>query len=185
MVEPAGARMRVAVPMRWRDQDAFQHVNNSTMLTILEEARVRAFFRTGDEDAPATAILDPGLDAGTLTLIASHHVEYLAPVPYRRAPLEVDMWFSRIGGSSVELCYEVSDEPGMDDFFAPSGHWLERPQEWGEPAQLLQQEQFLAVLAQCLERLPAKQAQLFVLREIEQCDNDDDDCDEREVHARR
>lgn len=110
--EPTGARMRVAVPMRWRDQDAFQHVNNSTMLTILEEARVRAFFRTGDEDAPATAILDPGLDAGTLTLIASHHVEYLLPVPYRRAPLEVDMWFSRIGGSSVELCYEVSDKPG-------------------------------------------------------------------------
>ena len=103
--------MRVAVPMRWRDQDAFQHVNNSTMLTILEEARVRAFFRTGDEDAPVTAILDPGLDAGTLTLIASHHVEYLAPVPYRRAPLEVEMWFSRIGGSSVELCYEVRDEP--------------------------------------------------------------------------
>ncbi|GAA2172739.1 thioesterase family protein [Agrococcus versicolor] len=111
MTEAVGARMRVAVPMRWRDQDAFQHVNNSTMLTILEEARVRAFFRTGDEDAPATAILDPGLDAGTLTLIASHHVEYLAPVPYRRAPLEVEMWFSRIGGSSVELCYEVRDEP--------------------------------------------------------------------------
>ena len=140
MVEPAGARMRVAVPMRWRDQDAFQHVNNSTMLTILEEARVRAFFRTGDEDAPPTAILDPGLDAGTLTLIASHHVEYLAPVPYRRAPLEVEMWFSRIGGSSVELCYEVSDEPGGRVAVRAASTFVMVDVESGRPRRLSDEE---------------------------------------------
>lgn len=132
--------MRVAVPMRWRDQDAFQHVNNSTMLTILEEARVRAFFRTGDEDAPATAILDPGLDAGTLTLIASHRVEYLAPVPYRRAPLEVDMWFSRIGGSSVELCYEVTDEPGGRVAVRASSTFVMVDVESGRPRRLTDEE---------------------------------------------
>lgn len=100
-------RLRIELPMRWNDQDAFQHVNNATMFTILEEARVRAFFVTGEEDVPPTAILEAGIAAGTLTLIANHHIEYLKPVPYRRAPLLIDMWFGRLGGSSAELCYEV------------------------------------------------------------------------------
>jgi hypothetical protein len=32
-----------AVALRWRDLDAFNHVNNSNFLTYLEEARIRWF----------------------------------------------------------------------------------------------------------------------------------------------
>jgi len=46
-----------------------------------------------------------------LTLIARQEIEYLAPVPYQRRPLEVQMWFGKLGGSSVEVCYEVHNHP--------------------------------------------------------------------------
>ena len=52
-------------------------------------------------------MLDSGIDAGTLTLIARQEIEYLRPVPYQRNPLDVQLWFGKLGGSSIEVCYEV------------------------------------------------------------------------------
>jgi acyl-CoA thioester hydrolase len=52
-------------------------------------------------------VLDSGIDAGTLTLIARQEIEYLRPVPYQRNPLDVQLWFGKLGGSSIEVCYEV------------------------------------------------------------------------------
>nr|WP_274635690.1 thioesterase family protein [Microbacterium bovistercoris] len=96
------------MPLRWGDLDAYNHVNNTAMLKLLEEARVRAFWRPQPgEDAPDTAVLSTGLDSGVLTLIARQEIEYLAPVPYQRHPLDVQMWFGSLGGSSLEVCYEV------------------------------------------------------------------------------
>ena len=86
------------------------------MLKLLEEARVRAFWKPGPgEDAPETAVLASGIDQGVLTLIARQEIEYFAPVPYQRHPLEVQMWFGKIGGSSVEVCYEVYNDPSHDE----------------------------------------------------------------------
>ena len=105
-------RIHVPIHLRWGDLDAFNHVNNATMLKLLEEARVRVFWSpVGGESAPDTAVIDAGLDAGELTLIARQEIEYLAPVPYRREPLDVQMWFGKIGGSSIEVCYEVFSPP--------------------------------------------------------------------------
>jgi acyl-CoA thioester hydrolase len=105
----AGARrLHIPIHLRWGDLDAFNHVNNASMLKLLEEVRVRAFWRPGvEEEAPPTAVLDSGIDAGTLTLIARQEIEYLRPVPYQRNPLDVQLWFGKIGGSSIEVCYEV------------------------------------------------------------------------------
>lgn len=102
-------RLTVPIHLRWGDLDAFGHVNNATMLRLLEEARVRTFWATGPGDAatPATAVLDVSPEANTLSLIAHQEIEYLAPVPYTSEPIRVDMWFSRIGGASIEICYEV------------------------------------------------------------------------------
>lgn len=101
-------RLHVPIQLRWGDLDAFNHVNNTSMLKLLEEARVRAFWKPAPgEIAPSTAILDSGLSFGVLTLIARQEIEYLAPVPYQRHPLDIQMWFGRLGGSSVEICYEV------------------------------------------------------------------------------
>ncbi|MGB4777683.1 acyl-CoA thioesterase [Microbacterium sp.] len=108
-------RIHVPIHLRWGDLDAFNHVNNATMLKLLEEARVRVFWTPSlGEQAPTTAVIDAGLDAGELTLIARQEIEYLAPVPYRRDPLDVQLWFGKLGGSSVEVCYEVYSPLGDD-----------------------------------------------------------------------
>nr|WP_239528283.1 thioesterase family protein [Microbacterium esteraromaticum] len=104
--------MHIPIHLRWGDLDAFNHVNNTSMLKLLEEARVRAFWKPEEgEQAPATAVLDSGIEQGILTLIARQEIEYLAPVPYQRRPLEVQMWFGKLGGSSLEVCYEVHNDP--------------------------------------------------------------------------
>ncbi|WP_243074984.1 thioesterase family protein [Microbacterium sp. SS28] len=105
---PQGVRLHIPIPLRWGDLDAFNHVNNTSMLKLLEEARVRAFWLPAPgEVAPPTAVLESGLQSGVLTLIARQEIEYLAPVPYQRHPLDVQMWFGKLGGSSIEVCYEV------------------------------------------------------------------------------
>nr|WP_218844952.1 thioesterase family protein [Microbacterium pseudoresistens] len=104
--------MHIPIQLRWGDLDAFNHVNNTSMLKLLEEARVRAFWAPEPgEDAPETAVLESGVAQGVLTLIARQEIEYFAPVPYQRRPLEVQMWFGKLGGSSVEVCYEVFNDP--------------------------------------------------------------------------
>lgn len=110
-----GNRLHVPIHLRWGDLDAFNHVNNTSMLKLLEEARVRAFWKAEvGETAPPTAVLNSGIESGTLTLIARQEIEYLAPVPYQRRPLEVQMWFGKLGGSSLEVCYEVFNDPEND-----------------------------------------------------------------------
>ena len=105
-------RLHLPIQLRWGDLDAYNHVNNTSMLKLLEEARIRAFWKSEDgTQSPPTAVLSTGLDAGVLSLIARQEIEYLAPVPYQRRPLEVQMWFGKIGGSSVEICYEVFNDP--------------------------------------------------------------------------
>lgn len=108
-------RLHVPIHLRWGDLDAFNHVNNTSMLKLLEEARVRVFWtpEAGDT-APDTAVIESGISSGVLTLIARQEIEYLAPVPYRREPLDIQIWFGKIGGSSIEVCYEVFSPLGDD-----------------------------------------------------------------------
>ncbi|MFC0678411.1 acyl-CoA thioesterase [Lysobacter korlensis] len=111
-------RLHVPIRLRWSDLDAYGHVNNAEMLRLLEEARIQAFWVT-DESSQiegSTAVLEglPGSD--TLTLIARQEIEYLAPIPYLRAPLDVQLWLGRLGGASLEVCYEVCSPIGADPF---------------------------------------------------------------------
>ncbi|WP_062208578.1 acyl-CoA thioesterase [Demequina oxidasica] len=108
-------RIHVPVTLRWSDIDAYGHVNNAEMLRLLEEARIRAFW--ADETAPAddshaTALIAGGPGAQTITLIAGQQIEYLAPAPYGRRPLDVQLWLGRLGGASIEICYEVRSPIG-------------------------------------------------------------------------
>jgi acyl-CoA thioester hydrolase len=108
-------RIHVPIPLRWSDFDAYAHVNNAEMLRLLEEARIQAFWRPdeGAEPGAATAILDARPGAEFIALIARQEVEYLAPIPYMRAPLDIEMWIGRIGGASLEVCYEVFSPAGV------------------------------------------------------------------------
>ena len=109
------ASIRVPIHLRWGDLDAYNHVNNASMLKLLEEARVRAFWLPGaTERAVPTAVIDASHGAAQLTLIARQEIEYLAPVPYQRDPIDIQMWFGKIGGSSAEVNYEVFSPVGTD-----------------------------------------------------------------------
>jgi acyl-CoA thioester hydrolase len=88
-------------------------VNNAEMLRLLEEARIQAFWRPDEGVGLATAILDARPGAETISLIARQEVEYLAPIPYMRSPLDIEMWIGRIGGASIEICYEMFSPEGV------------------------------------------------------------------------
>jgi len=112
-------RLHVPIKLRWSDLDAYGHVNNAEMLRLLEEARIEAFWATDDSGSGAavggsTAVLDGRPGADTLTLIARQEIEYLAPIPYLRQPLDVQLWLGRLGGASLEVCYEVWSPEGTE-----------------------------------------------------------------------
>lgn len=76
--------------------------------------------------------------------------------------------------TSLDAQEELPDgTPGMEEFFEEGGHWTEPPRGWGDPGSLLQQEQFLVALQECMDRLPAKLARLFMFREIIEEDNEE------------
>lgn len=108
-------RLHIAIPLRWSDFDAYAHVNNAEMLRLLEEARIQAFWRTdeGTGPGPDTALLDARPGAESISLIARQELEYLAPIPYMRAPLDIELWIGRMGGASLEVCYEVYSPDGV------------------------------------------------------------------------
>jgi acyl-CoA thioester hydrolase len=108
-------RIHVQIPLRWSDFDAYAHVNNAEMLRILEEARIQALWRPDDGtvDAAPTAVMDVRPGADTLALIARQEIEYLAPIPYMRAPLDIEMWSGGIGGASIDVCYEIFSPIGV------------------------------------------------------------------------
>ena len=64
------------------------------------------------EEPWPTAILDAAPGAGTVTVVARQEIEYLLPIDHRRDPLTVELWLGRLGGASVEVCYEVTDVVG-------------------------------------------------------------------------
>ncbi|MGH8707271.1 MAG: sigma-70 family RNA polymerase sigma factor [Burkholderiales bacterium] len=57
------------------------------------------------------------------------------------------------------------EEEALDALFRENGHWAERPAAWSDPDGALELSQFLRALELCLERLPARTAKVFMLRE--------------------
>ncbi|UTT61911.1 acyl-CoA thioesterase [Microcella humidisoli] len=106
-------RLHVAIPLRWSDLDAYAHVNNARMFTLLEEARIAAFWGGGTNGAP-TAVLSTGPGADSITLIAGQQIEYRAQIPFHREPLDVELWIGKLGGASLQVCYEVYSPAGHD-----------------------------------------------------------------------
>ncbi|WNV02999.1 sigma-70 family RNA polymerase sigma factor [Candidatus Methylospira mobilis] len=57
-------------------------------------------------------------------------------------------------------------------FFREDGHWNTRPARWGNPVKTLEQHQFFDVLQRCMERLPPRMAQVFILKELHDMSNE-------------
>ncbi|MDQ0261653.1 thioesterase family protein [Sinomonas atrocyanea] len=102
---------RFPLQLRFGDVDSYGHVNNVRFLQFLEDARVhwlREPLRSADrEDGPQT--LADLVTEENFTLVGRHEIEYLAPLLYRREPVAVDLWVTRVGGSSFDLGYAVVD----------------------------------------------------------------------------
>jgi acyl-CoA thioester hydrolase len=91
------ARFVHQVHMRWSDMDAYAHVNNTSYLSYLEQARVAMFFDRYD---------------GTFsqgTIIGRHEIDYLHPIVYHPEPLRLELWIEKIGGAKFTVRYEVFD----------------------------------------------------------------------------
>ena len=57
------------------------------------------------------------------------------------------------------------EDADFDSLFDERGHWREAPAAWENPDGALEQKQFFAALEMCLERLPARTARAFLMRE--------------------
>lgn len=85
--------------------------------------------------------------------------------------------------ATEDIAEDLPEEPGMDEFFAEDNrHWSDKPQSWGAPENLLEQKQFLTILQDCMDRLPAKLAALFIMREVHESDNEEI-CKEFDISA--
>ena len=78
------------IEIRWRDMDAFKHVNNAVYLTYLEEARDGWFLQ----------VLGNGLLLNNFVL-ARCAVDYRTPVTQEDGLVDVELKCTRVGRSSV------------------------------------------------------------------------------------
>ncbi|KIF82989.1 sigma-70 family RNA polymerase sigma factor [Noviherbaspirillum autotrophicum] len=66
-----------------------------------------------------------------------------------------------------------SDADVIDALFKPDGHTVNTPHRWGDPDATLEQKDFFRVLELCLEKLPPKNARIFMMREWLELDTDE------------
>jgi len=59
-----------------------------------------------------------------------------------------------------------SGEQDFDALFDASGHYAEMPSAVNDPAELCQQDGFLIAVQRCVDKLPKRIGQVFVLREV-------------------
>ena len=92
---------RHPVTPRWRDLDAFDHVNNSNFLTYLEEARIRWFM----------GLDKPWVTDAIAPLLAAVQINYKAPIPYP-SEIAVELFAERVGNSSVTIGHRIVSADG-------------------------------------------------------------------------
>lgn len=73
----------------------------------------------------------------------------------------------RRAGREAPLPESEDGSEALDALFDQRDHWSVRPRNWGRPHETLENQQFWRVLMECLERLPTRLAEGFVLREVE------------------
>ncbi|WP_017460886.1 acyl-CoA thioesterase [Dyella ginsengisoli] len=95
---PAETLFVAELEARWRDLDAFNHVNNATYLTYLEEARLQWL-----REVPG-----PWFDEHSMPVLAASHLNYRLPIAWP-ARLSVMLSCERLGNSSITLAHRIAD----------------------------------------------------------------------------
>lgn len=90
------------IEVRWRDLDAFNHVNNQAYLGYVEEARVRWFKSLSSDWANETSA----------PILAAIAMNYRQPIGWPES-LRVQLLAERLGTKSVTLAHRIfsADEP--------------------------------------------------------------------------
>ncbi len=116
-IDQRTALFRMPIALRWRDLDAFNHVNNSNFMTYLEETRIRWFDTLGE--AWVTDTMAP--------LLAAVQMNYRMPIPYPSSVM-VELFADRIGTTSVTIGHRIASEDGS--LVYADGHvvmvWIDR-----------------------------------------------------------
>jgi RNA polymerase sigma-70 factor (ECF subfamily) len=81
----------------------------------------------------------------------------------------------RSSGREKQLPFEddANESDIIDSLFKANGHTVEMAHAWAEPDTELEQKDFFRVLEVCLEKLPAKTARVFMMREWLDLDADE------------
>ena len=84
---------------RWRDLDAFQHVNNAVYATYVESARVDLFKRWDI----------PGTNKGKSIIMASLKIDYISQLKHPSAVV-IGQRVSRVGSTSFDIESVIFDD---------------------------------------------------------------------------
>lgn len=85
----------------------------------------------------------------------------------------IDVLRASVRTRQIETQDDQSEEDVIDALFTLNGHIRDRPQQWGDPDATLEQKDFFRVMEICLEKLPAKTARVFMMREWLELDTDE------------
>lgn len=88
--------IRVPLSVRWRDLDAFNHVNNSKFLSYLEEARLQWMLGMPGQ----------GLDDHVAPVVAAANLNYRRPIEWPNE-LMVELFVERLGNTSVTIGHRI------------------------------------------------------------------------------
>jgi acyl-CoA thioester hydrolase len=93
----SGSIVGIPVAVRWSDQDPNGHVNNATVVTLIEEARVQWRLE---------AVATGGLDPKFVALVANINLDYRHPVLFG-PELRVAVSVASVGSRSYTLKYSA------------------------------------------------------------------------------
>lgn len=119
------ALFEIAFEVRWRDLDAFNHVNNSTFLTYLEEARLRWL----------ESLDGPWLSETSAPVLAAAELQFRRPIPWPET-LRVVLRAERVGHSSLTLAHRIESQREPDVLYCEGRTvmvWVDATTQRGAP----------------------------------------------------
>ncbi|ALE06177.1 thioesterase [Arthrobacter sp. ERGS1:01] len=132
--------IQIPLQVRFGDIDAYGHVNNVTYLQYLEDARVQLIHTPlGASAAPGTSAetsFNDLIDDDHFVLVGRNEIEYLAPISFRPQPVYVNIWITRIGGSSFEFGYTVTEKDGSTIYAQAASSMVLASRTTGRPIRL-------------------------------------------------
>ncbi len=95
------ARHSFLCPLRWADVDVYGVINNVAFVRYLEEARVDLLLSMAPSEQETFL--------GSGSVVVRQEIDYKNALAHRRAPVEVELWVTRLRASTVTISYEVKD----------------------------------------------------------------------------